>query len=392
MQPGKQYYADDGLQVLVWPLDIMNITQVSGPGSFSHCCGHPIDVVGTSARYPIYAPCDCHRIYSYNDSTQVYQSDEPVHFATGTDYVCFSFTHDNSPPSQSSFKQGDLIAHTGTAGQVTGDHSHIDQSIGQNHGLVSYGITCAFGNQCWALSDSTDATNVWYVNDTNIVNSMGLNFKTFDGTVSTLEWIIPTDIGSSRPLTMEEMQNNAKCFYGEMNIRYGMSLNAVCGILGNAQSESTINPARWQGDEPYHQPPDSWGYGLLQWTPYTKLLDWLPTVGYPLSDTSRFGEGECLRINWEKINNQQWISTSAYPLSFDEFWISTESPDYLALAFLANYERPFDPNQPIRGTQALEWYNYLKDWTPILPGTVIDPTKGKKKSKWIYYMKPRIPF
>lgn len=77
MQPGKQYYADDGLQVLVWPLDIMNITQVSGPGSFSHCCGHPIDVVGTSARYPIYAPCDCHRIFAYNDSTQVYQSDDP---------------------------------------------------------------------------------------------------------------------------------------------------------------------------------------------------------------------------------------------------------------------------------------------------------------------------
>lgn len=206
---------------------------------------------------------------------------------------------------------------------------------------------------------------------------------------SALNWIIPTDINSSRALTYEEMQNNAKCFYGTMFLLYGMSLNACCGILGNAQSESTINPARWQGDEPYHQPPDSWGYGLVQWTPYTKILDWLSNNGYPLSDTSKFGEGECKRIKWELDNNQQWIPTATYPDSFQDFWTSTKDPGTLALEFLANYERPFDPNQPIRATQAQAWYDYLKDWEPVLPGEAEEPTKKKKGMPLWFYLKRR---
>ena len=98
-----------------------------------------------------------------------------------------------------------------------------------------------------------------------------------------------------------------------------------------------------------------------------------------------FGEGECARMNYEVATNTQWIATSAYPESFKEFTQSKGSPYDLAIEFLANYERPADPNQPIRGTQAEQWYQYLKDWKPVLPGSgEIEPEK--KKSKWIYYM------
>ncbi|MBQ2175007.1 MAG: peptidoglycan-binding protein, partial [Alphaproteobacteria bacterium] len=46
---------------------------------------------------------------------------------------------------------------------------------------------------------------------------------------------------------------------------------------------------------------------------------------------------------------------------------STATPEYLALAFLACYERPSDPNQPIRATQARFWWDYLTDVPPTPP-------------------------
>lgn len=385
MQAGQTMVGTSGRQVALFPMDICNITQLSGSSSLSHCCGHPFDAVGSSGSYPIYAPCDCHLIYSDSvGNTRGYQSDSEVEFASGVGYICFSFTHDNNPPSKTSFKQGELIGHTGTAGMVTGDHSHIDQAVGQNKTLVSYGITCAFGNLCYALQDSTSPQNIWYINDTQIVNTQGLTFKTYEGgSSSVLNWIVPEE---TRPLNTEEMQNNAKCFYGYMNIMYGMTLNAVCGILGNAQSESTINPNRWQGDDPWHEPPDSWGFGLVQWTPYTKIVEWLQQLGVWETDYIGYGNAECQRLKWELDNNEQWISTTTYPMTFQEYWESTRDAGDLAIIFLANYERPFDPNQPIRATQAREWYEYLKDWTPILPGSGEKPKPKKKKGMPLYMM------
>ena len=79
------------------------------------------------------------------------------------------------------------------------------------------------------------------------------------------------------------------------------------------------------------------------------------------------------RILYELENNIQWIATSSYNYSFKEFSQSDDTPYNLALAFLANYERPAEPNQPVRGTQAEFWYEFL--------GGII-PT-SKKKNKWL---------
>lgn len=78
------------------------------------------------------------------------------------------------------------------------------------------------------------------------------------------------------------------------------------------------------------------------------------------------------RIIYEIENNLQWIATSAYNFSFEEFSKSELSPYELGLAFLSNYERPADPNQPLRGTQAEFWFEFL--------GGVIT---RKKKNKWL---------
>lgn len=407
VKAGQTLVASDDHEVCLFPMDMLYITQVSGPSSLSHCCGHPIDIVGNTAEYPLYAPFSCHLVWSWSDGNErSYTSDNPVWYATPNGngwtlgYVTVCFTHQNNPPTKTSFKQGELIAHTGTSGNVTGDHCHLDQSTLPNVGNVSFGVTCAYGNLCYALQGSTDPTQIYFINDTNIVQSLGLNFATYEGggpgpepepepseskyiplfmdgmgidiflmkkpseqptppepEPPTGEWIIPGTINSTRPLTEEEALNNCRVFWSYFKAK-GWSLNAVCGILGNAWYESTVNPNRWQGDDPWHQPPDRWGFGLVQWTPYTKIISWLEQqVG--LNDVSKFGQAECDRIQWEMENNQQWIATATYPESFREYSTTTKDPYTCAIEFLANYERPFDPNQPERGTKAQELYDYL---------------------------------
>ena len=389
----------DGKQVCLFPMEIMNITQWSSPSEYSHCCGHPFDnAISGQVSVPVYAPFSCHLVHTYpSGNTRVYQSDNEVWTPSGLKTVVVSFTHDPNPPTETRYKQGDLIYHTGTAGMATGDHCHIDQSFTLNAGLVSYGVVCSYGNECYALSGSELPNNVFYVNDTNIVNGYGQEWKTFDGgDVPTPEptykfiknyvlmdglgidfgfyktkeeinpeptpigeWFIPGDINNTRPLTEEESRKNWLAFWQYFKAK-GWTANAVAGILGNSYFESTVNPNRWEGDIPFAQPVASRGYGLVQWTPWTKIIDWLKEKGY-YPDVSKFGVGECERIQWEMENNQHWIATATYPESFRDFSVSTKDPYTLAIEFLANYERPADPNQPQRGDKAREIYDFIKD-------------------------------
>lgn len=158
-------------------------------------------------------------------------------------------------------------------------------------------------------------------------------------------------ITGNRYLSIDEMTVNAQEIMNQLTSR-GWTKNAVAGMLGNMQTESTINPGVWESLSPNVNN----GYGLVQWTPATKLISWAESEG--LDYTS--GDAQLQRIDWEVANNQQWIATSQYPMSFQEFKVSTLTPEYLAQVFIRNYERPRYPNQPIRSTQARYWYDNLE--------------------------------
>lgn len=154
-------------------------------------------------------------------------------------------------------------------------------------------------------------------------------------------------------LNTEQMKDNARYIRDYLTPR-GWSINAVCGMLGNMETESTINPGIWQNLDEGNT---SLGYGLVQWTPATKYLNWCDDRGYNPSTLST----ALKRIEYELDNDIQYIPTNTYPLTFSEFKTSTLAPDYLANVFLHNYERPAEPNQPARGMQANYWYTYLTD-------------------------------
>lgn len=144
----------------------------------------------------------------------------------------------------------------------------------------------------------------------------------------------------------------------------GWTKNAVCGMLGNMQSESNINPGLWEGQDYGNL---SRGYGLVQWTPATKYINWAYDNGY---DYNTF-EGQLQRIIYEVDHNLQWFGGYSDEMSFKEFTQSTATPEYLAQVFISTYEHPADPSQPQRGTQARYWFDHLDG-----DAVITDPEPG----------------
>lgn len=148
----------------------------------------------------------------------------------------------------------------------------------------------------------------------------------------------------------------------------GWTKNAACGLLGNTQSESSINFGIWEG---LNEGNMSGGFGLTQWTPASKYFDWANANGY----TNDHVNGELQRILWEVENNQQWFGGVSSTMTFKEWTQSTDTPYNLAMDFIATYEHPANPDQPQRGTQAQYWYDNLTG-----NGTVTPPTSGNQNN------------
>lgn len=146
----------------------------------------------------------------------------------------------------------------------------------------------------------------------------------------------------------ENRKENARYIYKFFTAK-GWTLNAIAGMLGNMQAESNIiadiNDKSGGG-----------GYGLVQWTPKSKLVNWAKKNGLD----HRTVDTQCRRLQWELENKEQFYKTKAYPMTFKEYVKSTESAEYLSKVFVYNYERPANKNNPKRQTWAIEWYNKLK--------------------------------
>jgi hypothetical protein len=154
-------------------------------------------------------------------------------------------------------------------------------------------------------------------------------------------------------LTLQEMTVNAQYILTNL-LGKGWSKESVCGMLGNMETESTINPGIWQSLDEGNM---SMGFGLVQWTPASKYTNWADSNGYSWGDIN----GQLHRLQYEIDNGVQWIATSSYNLSFQQFKTNATglSVEDLAQAFLLNYERPADQTQPDRSTQARYWFDTL---------------------------------
>ncbi|PZL74106.1 hypothetical protein CI088_07885 [Enterococcus plantarum] len=156
--------------------------------------------------------------------------------------------------------------------------------------------------------------------------------------------------GGTPPGLTTEQEKNAWAIWSYFKTR-GWTEQSIAGMLGNMQSESGIVAD-------IDELGGGGGYGLVQWTPKSKLVDWCNARGL----NYRTIDAQCQRIQWEMENEQQWIATNSYPYSFKAF-TNKKNISECAYAFITNYERPLNPNQPIRATQAQYWYDKLRGLT-----------------------------
>lgn len=160
-----------------------------------------------------------------------------------------------------------------------------------------------------------------------------------------------------RPCTDAEMLVNANYIYAYL-LNEGWTKNAIAGILGNMQSESSINPNRWQSDNIGNM---SGGYGLVQWTPATKYFDWCDARNLVPKEM----DSNLKRILEEVKTDTQWGNNIVYgapPYNFEGFTKSTESAYKLGVNFLIYYERPAVQDSTVqqeRGNHAKHWYETL---------------------------------
>lgn len=178
-------------------------------------------------------------------------------------------------------------------------------------------------------------------------------------------------ISGNRYLSIAEMTANATIIFNNLSSR-GWSVNAISALLGNMQSESSINPGIWQS---LNQGNMSGGFGLVQWTPATNFTNWADANGYAWSD----GDSQLKWIDEETTNFGQWIQTGSYPITFDEFKTSSQSVEYLASAFLKNFERAGVEVEAERRSQALYWFEYLNGRDPENHSQPSNPNKKRKR-------------
>lgn len=179
MQPNQKMTGANGLENFLFPLPVLNITQGEN-GGYSHQGSLAIDFVGTYAQYPYYAPATMRCYYKDGLSGVYWQSVNKVNYIDGTvDYIRILFYHDNGWNNHyvgEVINQGSIIGRTGTAGQVTGDHVHMEVGSGAWDGTYplyqnSYGV--------WCLKGGIHIYNGCGVNDTQIINGYGYNWRSF---------------------------------------------------------------------------------------------------------------------------------------------------------------------------------------------------------------------
>lgn len=184
MKPLEKLTDKEGYQVALFPLEYIYVSQADN-GTFSHEGGswyYATDYLGWGAngrvlRCQAYAPVDLKCIYIDTvECMACWESLEKVHLANGMiDYLGVITYHDNDISDGAIYvgltvRQGENFVKTGTGGNVTGDHIHIETGYGK---YTQPNISTGRGtpNYKYHFTDYTDVKrlhnfNALYINDT----------------------------------------------------------------------------------------------------------------------------------------------------------------------------------------------------------------------------------
>lgn len=240
-----------------------------------------------------------------------------------------------------------------------------------------------------AANNYTDSYHVGYNHFQGFIYPAGTDFSAY-------KWYAKRYDGYERD--SDEAYNNAVMMY-QVFSQLGFTLNAVCGILGNVEQESSYNPWQWEGNEMrsstdyIYAPTDRCGYGLFQYTPCYDYIGQSAAESYDTyapnfsnrAGKPEDGDAQCRFADYHAPRGQ-WFPSQVFPeynLSWSEFKDSTQSPEYLARAWCWEYERPATAtaNVPRREAAARYWYEKLQNIDPDAPLPDPPPQPPEPESK-----------
>lgn len=173
-----------------------------------------------------------------------------------------------------------------------------------------------------------------------------------------------------------EAFENAICTYNLLS-SLGWTVQAVSAVYGNIEAESGYNPWRWEGDNiASSNGSQYWGYGFPQFTPATKYIDDVnaqANTGYGPNFSDWEGnvfDGDSQLRFIDAYADYAINPGYGYNIDYDEFKTGYYSPEYLAKAWLHNYERPLDQSataENYRASIARYWYDVLIVYDPSTP-------------------------
>lgn len=214
--------------------------------------------------------------------------------------------------------------------------------------------------------------------------------------------------------------NNIKSFF----IQEGWTLQAICGMLGNMQGESTINPAFIQQTNRYRLPQSgenlnvlpnavmknffkeyydaqkkAFAIGLVQWDGYSTSNGerQQKLVAYAIRNAYNWFDGWCqcwrLRAEWQQDDTYHFfnpVTIGGVRYTFANYVTSTATPTNLAHAWQAGYERNTG-GLGYRGINAEWWYDYFTG--PDAPDPVVpsdpepeNPIEDEPWKVWLFWM------
>lgn len=194
MYANQQMIDSLGKQVALFPLIGFSISQ-SWYENFSHDSSeyYATDFLGLDEngdrvlRAPCYAPVDIE--LKWIDTVEccaLWQSTTKVHFADGSiDYLGIIVYHDNDIQNNNYSnigdikRQGEIFNRTGTGGNVTGDHVHLETGKGQVN-LSQYKYHFLDITDCKRIKPDS----VLFVNDTLVTPKAQYNWSEFQGGIT----------------------------------------------------------------------------------------------------------------------------------------------------------------------------------------------------------------
>ena len=197
-----------------------------------------------------------------------------------------------------------------------------------------------------------------------------------------------------------EAFENAICVYNLLN-SLGWTVQAISAVYANIEAESGYNFWRWEGDSvPSTSGSQEHGYGFPQFTPATKYIDdpaAQANEGYGPNFSNSVGsefDGDSQLRFIDEYADYEINWGYGYTITYEEFKTDTTlSPEYLAKAWLHNYERPKEQGPEVedyRAYVARYWYDILIDYDPSdpIPPESYSVSSLNDRFRIMFYLKP----